>query len=254
MRFRWAVLGVALLSVSLPAFARGGSSEARKWKELLPSVRATSDCLAHGIVASPPALEHARAENWREAIKTVHADCIPLGRTLIAEHDRLYGTGTGEKFVAGPYAADLPRALKARIGSEIARPAEEIARPAEEPVTAEEAPVSTTAPETEAGVQPPALPQNPMRDSGALGTEAAHEADPEALLNERPRPDLVSHRDEFRTAAVSAPPSADEAHPDRPRPVVPSVVWPLCAAMLMAGLLAAKRGLRWKPGRVPEPR
>jgi hypothetical protein len=113
MRFRSAVLAVALLSVALPAFARGGSSEARKWKELLPAVRATTDCLAHGIAASPPALEHARAENWREAVKTIHADCIPLGRTLIAEHDRLFGTGTGEKFVAGPYAADLPRALKA---------------------------------------------------------------------------------------------------------------------------------------------
>src|SRR3954470_10603433 len=180
MRFRSAVLAVALLSVALPALSRGGSSEARKWKELLPSVRATTDCLAHGIVASPPALEHARAENWREAVRTIHADCIPLGRTLIAEHDRLFGTGTGERFVAGPYAADLPRALKARIGSEIARPAEAL-------VTAEEAPVSTTAPETEAGVQPPALsplPQDPMRDSGALGTEAAHEADPEAPQTE----------------------------------------------------------------------
>src|SRR3954464_954856 len=135
MRFRSAVLVVALLSVSLPAFARGGSSEARKWKELLPSVRAPTDCLADGIVASPPALRHAREENWREAVRTIHADCIPLGRTLIAEHDRLFGTGTGERFVAGPYAADLPRALKARIGSEIARRAEE-------PVTADEEPAS----------------------------------------------------------------------------------------------------------------
>src|SRR3954462_9605723 len=161
MRFRLAVLAVALLSAALPAFARGGSSEARKWKDLLPSVRATTDCLAHGIVASPQALRHARAENWREAVKIIHADCIPLGRTLIAEHDRLFGTGTGEQFVAGPYAADLPRALKARVGSWIGRPAEE-------PVTAEEAPVSTTAPEPEAGVQPPALsslPLDPMRDS-----------------------------------------------------------------------------------------
>ena len=73
-------------------------------------MRATTDCLARGIVASPTALNHAREENWREAVKTIHADCIPLGRTLIAEHDRLFGTGTGEQFVAGPYAADLPRA------------------------------------------------------------------------------------------------------------------------------------------------
>jgi len=172
---------MALLSLPPPAFARGGMSDARKWKELLPSVRATTDCLAHGIVASPPALRHARAENWREAVKTIHADCIPLGRTLIAEHDRLFGMGTGERFVAGPYAADLPRALKVRIGSEIARPAEE-------PVTAEEAPVSTTAPEIEAGVQPPALSsvaQDSRRDGVALGAEAAHEADPEDARDRR---------------------------------------------------------------------
>src|SRR4051794_8417998 len=206
MRFRWAVLAVALLSVSLPAFARGGSSEARKWKELLPSVRATTDCLAHGIVASPRALEHARAENWREAVKIIHADCIPLGRTLIAEHDRLFGTGTGEQFVAGPYAADLPRALKARIGSEIARRAEA-------PVTAEEAPVSTTAPETEAVVQPPAFssfPQDSMRDGVAIGPEAAHDEDLDTSGTERLRPAIDAHNDEFRAAAVSATPSADE--------------------------------------------
>src|SRR3954452_24041362 len=63
MRFRSAVLAVALLSVALPAFARGGSSEARKWKELLPRVRATSDCLAHGLVASAPVLENERARH-----------------------------------------------------------------------------------------------------------------------------------------------------------------------------------------------
>src|SRR3954470_16831924 len=157
MRFRSAVLAVALLSVSLPALSRGGSSEARKWKELLPAVRATTDCLAHGIVASPPALEHARAENWREAVRTIHADCIPLGRTLIAEHDRLFGTVTGERFVAGPYAADLPRALKARIGSEIARQAEE-------PVTADKEPASAATPETKAGVQSQAHPSPPQED------------------------------------------------------------------------------------------
>jgi hypothetical protein len=199
--------------------------------------------LARGIVASPTALNHARAENWREAVKTIHADCIPLGRTLIAEHDRLFGAGTGERFVAGPYAADLPRALKARIGSEIARRAEE-------PVTAQEVPASATAPETEAGVQPPALsspPQDPMRGSVAIGPEAAHDEDLNTPGTVRLRPGIGAHHDEFRAAAVSATPSADEVRPDRP--AVPSSSWLVYVAALTAGVYAVMRApaMAYKP-------
>jgi hypothetical protein len=67
------------------------------------------------------AIPHARQENWLEAVKSIHADCADFGSKLIAEHDRLYGPGTGKTFVEGPYAADLPRALKARIGAQIGR-------------------------------------------------------------------------------------------------------------------------------------
>src|SRR5215207_8154604 len=116
MWFRSAVLATALVSLSLPAFARGGLSGTRKWRQLVPTVRATTDCIAQGIAASPAALNHARQENWLEAVKSLGDRCNEVGRTLVAEHDRLYGPGTGKAFVEGPYASDLPRALKARIG------------------------------------------------------------------------------------------------------------------------------------------
>ena len=90
MWFRSAVFAVALVSFAVPTFARGGLSGGRKWRELLPTVRATTDCIAQGIVASPTALRHARQDNWLEAVKSMQGDCSDVGRTLIAEHDRLY--------------------------------------------------------------------------------------------------------------------------------------------------------------------
>jgi len=147
---RFLVLATALVSVSLPTFARSELSDTRKRKLLLPTVRASTDCMARGIAARPTALSHARQENWLEALKSTAEECRSFGNRLIAEHDRLYGPGTGRRFVEGPYAADLPRALKVRIGSQIARAtaqpakkADEVAAPA---AAASEMPTQVAAP------------------------------------------------------------------------------------------------------------
>ena len=132
MWFRLLVLATALVSVSLPALARGELSDARKWKVLLPTVRAATDCIAQGIAASPTALNYARQENWLEAVKSAAEECRSFGNRLVAEHDRLYGSGTGKTFVEGPYAADLPRAVKARIGPVLGRVAAEPVKTAED--------------------------------------------------------------------------------------------------------------------------
>src|SRR3954453_22345340 len=89
MWFRLLVLATALVSVSLPALARGELSDARKWKVLLPTVRAVTDCIARGIAASPTAVNYARQENWLEAVKSTAEECRSFGSRLIAEHDRL---------------------------------------------------------------------------------------------------------------------------------------------------------------------
>ena len=121
MRLRSLVLATALATLAVPALARSGPSDARKWETLLPTVRASTDCIARAIVASPTALGHARQENWVEAVKTIPDACRRLGSRLVAEHDRLYGPGTGKMFFEGRYAADLPRALRARIGPQLER-------------------------------------------------------------------------------------------------------------------------------------
>src|SRR3954462_10998944 len=139
MFLRSAVLPNAPVRLSLPALARGEPSERQKRKALLPALHATTDCIAQEILRSPTALSYARQNKWSEAVQSMPEAFKAFGSTLIAEHDRLYGPGTGKAFVEGPYASDLPRALKARI-----RPA--LKRQAAQSATVEEVPEPAAAP------------------------------------------------------------------------------------------------------------
>jgi len=125
---RSAVLATAVASLSIPALARGDLNERQKRKELLPAIQATTECLAQEILRSPTALSYARQNKWVETVESVPEVCKAEGRNLIAEHDRLYGPGTGKVFVEGPYASDLPRALKARIRPALNSPLTKSAR------------------------------------------------------------------------------------------------------------------------------
>jgi hypothetical protein len=122
-------LATVFVTFSLPAMAWSGPADVRKWKALVPTVRASTDCIARAIVASPTARGHARQEKWDDAVNIISDDCKSFRSRLVAEHDRLYGPGTGKRFLEGPYAADLPRALKARIGVQLERLAAEPAHP-----------------------------------------------------------------------------------------------------------------------------
>src|SRR4051812_264986 len=61
---RSVVLMTALVSLALPALARGELSETQKRKALLPAVRATTECIAQEILRSPTALSYARQNKW----------------------------------------------------------------------------------------------------------------------------------------------------------------------------------------------
>lgn len=243
MWFRSAVFAVAFVSLSLPAFARGGLSGARKWRELLPTVRATTDCIAQGIVASPTALSQARQDNWLEAVKSMQGDCSDVGRTLIAEHDRLYGPGTGKAFVEGPYASDLPRALNARIGPEMQRQAAQ-------PAKAEVAPAPAAA-TTETPMQVPApalLPREPAEAAGVrLGVEEPKEValtlPEEAAVDEQPAAVLVATPVVLRTADVTAAKPRNQNRLDRPVPTSRAYSLAYLAAFTGAALFATGRAL-----------
>ena len=200
MWFQSAVIATALVSLSLPALA----SDGRKWRELLPTVRATTDCIAQGIAASPTTLSHARQDNWLEAVKSMPEECKRLGSRLVAEHDRLFGPGTGKAFVEGAYASDLPRAIKARIGPEMRRQANR-------PAKAEEAPAPTaTSAETPIQVPPPALlPAEPEEaDSTRPRIEDLKAITPvfpeEAAIKEQPAAETAVLPAALRTPDVTA--------------------------------------------------
>src|SRR3954463_7600629 len=140
-----------------------------------------SNCAQRGLTtdisaASPTALSYARQENWLEAVKSTVEECRSFGARLIAEHDRLYGPGTGRTFVEGPYAADLPRAVKARIGPKIARAAAQPAKRAEdEPAPSAAADALSTQP-----AAPVPLQSNALDKPGELDIAAAARITPEA--------------------------------------------------------------------------
>src|SRR4051794_9936466 len=169
---RSAVLATALVSLSLPALARGEPNERQKQKELLPAVRATTECLAQEILRSPTALSYARQNKWVETVESVPEACKAEGRNLIAEHDRLYGPGTGKAFVDGPYASDLPRALKARIRPALKRQAAAFSVVEDAPDPAAAAPGTTL----KVTLPLPPLPSSLVEESGS-GLEAKRPPD-----------------------------------------------------------------------------
>ena len=61
-------------------------------------------------------------------MQAMETNCIAFLNRVETEHDRLHGPGTGDSFLRGPYAKDLPRALSARIKPEIERQTAEAAR------------------------------------------------------------------------------------------------------------------------------
>jgi hypothetical protein len=260
MWLRFAVFAMALVSLSLPADARGRSSEARKSRALLPTVRATTDCIARGILANPAALGHARQENWLEAVKGMPEECKSIGSRLVDEHDRLYGPGTGKAFVEGPYAADLPRALKARIGPEMEREdrqveeAEEAPAPVVTPAeTQEQLPVATAS-SVDAEEQLPVLPASAQATAEAvrqLGVSSANEtAYASAAASGVPNTRSSQPGEAARTSAVGLVPLAEEPRLDRAS--VPSAFWLVCVSALAASLYAAFRGLSLRPNTLAE--
>src|SRR3954470_9534586 len=81
-------------------------------------VQAATDCIARAIAADNVAMGHALGERWSEAVVATGATCRePLAR-MTAQHDRLYGEGTGDAFLKDSYFSDLPRALMLRLTPE----------------------------------------------------------------------------------------------------------------------------------------
>ena len=79
---------------------------------IVPAVRAATGCIAQEVRTKR---QSKSAEGRLRAIADGVASCRREISNLIGHYDRVYGFGTGRKFVDGAYLQDLPRAIAARL-------------------------------------------------------------------------------------------------------------------------------------------
>jgi hypothetical protein len=86
------------------------------------TVKAATDCVAEAALNNPNITTLYRQNRLKEVTDWIvlksNACDNPL-RSMRLLHDRIYGEGTGREFERGDYLADLPRAVRVRIGDEV---------------------------------------------------------------------------------------------------------------------------------------
>lgn len=112
---------IAAATVSAQPVPTRQRVDTQRRREILPFVRAASDCVARAIAHDE---NHGRALQWLEwdllkgkGATGPLAECLFTIKSMIAAHDRIYGAGTGQAFYESAYLKDLSRAVTARLGS-----------------------------------------------------------------------------------------------------------------------------------------
>ena len=118
------LFGLSLvLTVSLdlqpPASASRGAgmqmSIRQKSAVLLPLVRRATDCIVQKVFNNSRFNSDLRPGEINDLIVDSMPACVRPMQTMIDAHDRLYGTGSGEAFLLGPYLDILPAAVVSQI-------------------------------------------------------------------------------------------------------------------------------------------
>ena len=82
---------------------------------LLPLIRRATDCIVRKVSADP----RYSADMRPDEINNLTVDSIPacgrLAREMIDTHDQMYGAGSGEAFLLGPYLDVLPAAVVTQV-------------------------------------------------------------------------------------------------------------------------------------------
>lgn len=99
--------------------AQAQMSETEKRKLLLPAIRTATDCIARESARHPEIVQGYRYNNLSPMIADGWRACTNQLVQLVTMHDNLHGAGTGMVFVKGAYSDDLPRAVRARLKSEL---------------------------------------------------------------------------------------------------------------------------------------
>ncbi len=118
------LLGLSLvLNVSLdarmpePAGAPAWAQISVRQKEsaLLPLVLRATDCIVRKVSADRRYNNDIRAADINDLIVNSISACARPVRAMIDAHNRMYGDGSGEAFLLGPYLDVLPAALVRQV-------------------------------------------------------------------------------------------------------------------------------------------
>ena len=82
---------------------------------LLPLVRRATDCIVRKVAADPRYSADMRPDEINDLIVDSIAACARPVRAMIDAHDRMYGNGSGEAFLLGPYLDVLPSAVVKQV-------------------------------------------------------------------------------------------------------------------------------------------
>jgi hypothetical protein len=108
------VLNVSLdVQTPMPASPAAWSQLSVRQKEaaLLPLVLRATDCIVRKVSADRRYSSDIRPSNINDLIVDSISACARPVRAMIDAHNRMYGDGTGEAFLLGPYLDVLPAAV-----------------------------------------------------------------------------------------------------------------------------------------------
>jgi hypothetical protein len=88
----------------------------QKDASLLPLVRQATDCVVRKVVSDPRYRTDMRMGDINDLIVDSISACARPVRAMINAHDRMYGIGSGEAFLLGPYLDVLPSAVVKQVG------------------------------------------------------------------------------------------------------------------------------------------
>jgi len=107
------VMPVALDSQAPPADPAAWMQMSVRQKDaaLLPLVQRATQCIIRQVSADPRYRSELRPNEINDLIVDSITACKRPVRAMIDAHDRMYGYGSGEAFLLGPYLDVLPSAV-----------------------------------------------------------------------------------------------------------------------------------------------